>query len=113
MKYPSLLSFFLTCLLIAGQSSAGVESMMLSSSRSVTPVKLIPVITSGSYGVRLEHGLPCLAEGGNRLRKLVHNFGKKDFVLVQYKIPYATTEGQCPNGTLFFLPEAEATEKPR
>ena len=86
---------------------------MLPSSRSVTPVKLIPVTTNGRHSVRLEYGPPCLAEGGNRLRKLVHNFGKKGFVLVQYKTPYAAAAGQCRNGTLFFLPEAEAPDKPR
>lgn len=113
MKYPNLPFLLLACLLITGQSNAGVESLMLPSSRSVTPVKLVSVTTDKSYGVSLEYGPPCLAEGGNRLRKLVHNFGQKGFVLVQYKTPYATTEGHCPSGTLFFLPEAEATEKPR
>jgi len=59
--------------------------------------------------VTLEYGPPCLAEAGNRLRKLVHNFGRQGFLLMQYKTPYAPPEGHCPDGTLFFLPEKEAT----
>jgi hypothetical protein len=62
--------------------------------------------------VTLEYGPPCLAEAGNRLRKLVHNFGRKGFVLMQYKTPYAAPEGHCHDGALFFLPEKEATTAP-
>ncbi len=110
MKYHTLLpSFLLTCLFNVGQSKAGAESIMLWSSQWVTPVKLTSVTTLQGRGVTLEYGLLCLAEAGNRLRKLVHNFGRRGFVLVQYRTPYTATEGHCPSGTLFFLPEKEAT----
>jgi len=56
----------------------------------------------------LAYGPLCLAEAGTRLRKVVQNFGKKGFVLVQYKTPYTAPDGHCPDGTLFFLPETEA-----
>jgi len=102
-------SFLLTCLLTVGQSKAGAESITLPSARWVTPVKLTPVTTRQSPGVTLEYGPRCLAEAGNRLRKLVHNFGRSGFVLVQYKTPYKTAEGHCPSGTLFFLAEQEAS----
>jgi hypothetical protein len=48
-----------------------------------------------------------VVEAGTRLRKLVHNFGQRGFVLVQYQTPYTATEGQCSSGTLFFLPEKD------
>jgi hypothetical protein len=51
-----------------------------------------------------------LAEAGTRLRKLVHNFGRRGFVLVQYRTPYAAAAGHCPSGTLFFLPTKEAAK---
>jgi hypothetical protein len=109
VKCSSLfLSLLLTSLLTVGQSKAGVESIMLPSSRWVTSVTLTPITTRKGPGVTLEYGQPCLAEAGNRLRKLVHNFGRKGFVLGQYKTPYKATAGNCPNGTLFFLPEQEA-----
>jgi len=103
-----LLFLLLTCLLTAGQSKAGAESRTLPSSRWVTPVKLTPITTRHGPGVTLEYGRPCLAEAGNRLRKLVHNFGRQGFLLMQYKTPYAAPEGHCPDGRLFFLPEKEA-----
>jgi len=103
------LSLLLTCLLTAGQSKAGAESITLPSSRWAMSVKLTPITTHHRPGVTLEYGRPCLAEAGNRLRKLVHNFGRRGFVLVQYQTPYTATEGHCPSGTLFFLPEKEAT----
>lgn len=103
-----LRSLVLTYLLTGGQSTARSESIPLPSSRWVTPVQLISVTTPQGPGVTLEYGQPCLAEAGNRLRKLVHNFGRRGFVLVQYQTPYrATGEGHCPSGTLFFLPEKE------
>ena len=109
MKCSSLfLSLLLTSLLTVGQSKAGVESIMLPSSRWVTSVKLIPVTDRKGPEVMLEYARPCLAEAGNRLRKLVHNFGRRGFVLVQYTTPYKAMEGHCPSGTLFFLPEKEA-----
>jgi hypothetical protein len=104
---PFLLALLLPCLLTIGQRKAEAESSMLPSSRWVTPVKLIPVTTRQGPGVTLEYGPSCLAEAGTRLRKLVHNFGRSGFVLVQYQTPYTTTEGHCPNRTLFFLPETE------
>jgi hypothetical protein len=63
----------LTCLLTGGQSEAEADSLTLLSSRWVTPVQLTPVTTYQGPEVTLEYGLPCLAEAGNRLRKLVHN----------------------------------------
>jgi hypothetical protein len=80
---------------------------MLPSSRWVTPVKLTPVPTRQGPGVRLEYGPPCLAEAGTRLRKLVHNFGRQGFVLVQYQTPYTAPAGHCPDRILFFQPETE------
>lgn len=107
---PSLLlALLLSGLLTVAQSKAGAESLMLPSAQWVTPVQLIPVPTRHGPGVRLEYGPPCLAEAGTRLRKLVHNFGQKGFVLVQYKTPYTATAEHCPSGTLFFLSEKEAT----
>jgi hypothetical protein len=105
-RLPFLL---LTCLLTVGPSPAAAASLPLASARWVTPVKLTPVTTRQRPGVRLEYGQPCLAEAGTRLRKLVHNFGQKGFVLVQYKTPYTATAEHCPSGTLFFLSEKEAT----
>jgi len=107
--HPFLSLLLLTCLLRGGQSEAETESLTLLSSRWVTPVQLTPITTLSGPAVRLEYGLPCLAEAGNRLRKLVHNFGRRGFVLVQYRTPYTATEEHCPSGTLFFLPEQEAT----
>jgi len=111
VKCHNLLPYLLllTCLLTGGQNRARADSLTLPSSRWVTPVKLTPVTDRKDPGVRLEYGPPCLAEAGNRLRKLVHNFGRRGFVLVQYKTPYRAREGHCPNGTLFFLPQKEAT----
>jgi hypothetical protein len=106
--YTLFLSLLLTSLLTVGQSQAGADSLTLPSSRWVTPVTLTPITTRKGPGVTLEYGQPCLAEAGNRLSNLVHNFGRKGFVLVQYKTPYKTTAGNCPSGTLFFLPEQEA-----
>ena len=60
--------------------------------------------------MRLEYGPPCLVEAGTRLRKLVHDFGKKGFRLVQYQTPYAATESYCPDRVLFFLPEKGGTQ---
>jgi hypothetical protein len=106
-----LLPFLLlTCLLTVGQSPAAAASLPLPSARWVTLVKLTPVTTRQGRGVRLEYGWPCLAEAGTRLRKLVHNFGRRGFVLVQYQTPYTATEGRCPSGTLFFLSEKETTK---
>jgi hypothetical protein len=106
-----LLPFLLlSCLLTVGRSPVAADSLLLRSARWVTPVKLIPVTTRHGPGVRLEYGQPCLAEAGARLRKLVHNFGKRGFVLVQYRTPYTATEGHCPSGTLFFLMQKEATK---
>lgn len=102
--FPSVL---LAGLLTAVQGKAGVESIPLPTSRWVTPVRLISITTLQGPGVALEYGQPCLAEAGNRLRKLVHNFGKSGFVLLQYRTPYSATEGQCPDRTLFFLREQE------
>jgi hypothetical protein len=104
---PFLLSLLLPCLLTVDQSQAETESLMLPSARLVTPVKLIPTTTRQGPSVTLEYGEPCLAEAGTRLRKLVHNFGRSGFVLVQYQTPYTTAEGHCPNRTLFFLLETE------
>jgi hypothetical protein len=109
VKRSDLFSLLLTCLLTVGRRQAGAESLLLPASRWVTPVRLISVTTHHGPGVTLEYGPPCLAEAGNRLRKLVHNFGRQGFVLVQYKTPYAAPEGHCPDGTLLFLPEKEAT----
>lgn len=108
-QYPHflLLSLMLSCLLTVEQRQAEAESLMLPSARWVTPVKLIPVTTRQGPSVTLEYGPPCLAEAGTRLRKLVHNFGRSGFVLVQYQTPYTAAEGHCPNRTLFFLPETE------
>jgi hypothetical protein len=105
--HPFLLSLLLPCLLTVDQREAEAESLMLPSSRLVTPVKLISVTTRQGPSVTLEYGEPCLAEAGTRLRKLVHNFGRSGFVLVQYQTPYAAAAGHCPNRTLFFLPETE------
>src|SRR5262250_357567 len=91
-----LSSCLLTCLLASGQRLARAESITLSSSQWITPVQLVPLPTGDSPGVKLEYGQPCLAEAGNRLRKLIHNFGRKGFVLVQYQTPYAATEEHCP-----------------
>jgi hypothetical protein len=110
VKYHTLLpSFLLTCLLNVGQSRAEAESITLRSSQWITPVKLTSVTTLQDPGVTLEYGLSCLAEAGNRLRKLVHNFGRRGFVLMQYRTPYTATEGHCPSGTLFFLREQPET----
>ena len=100
----------LTSLLAVGQSPAAADSLPLSSARWVTPVTLTPVTTRQGPGVRLEYGRPCLAEAGTRLRKLIHNFGRRGFVLVQYRTPYTAAAGHCPSGTLFFLPTTEATK---
>ena len=108
MKRSHLSSLLLTCLLTVGRRQAGTESLLLPTSRWVTPVRLISVTTRHGPGVTLEYGPPCLAEAGNRLRKLVHNFGRQGFLLMQYKTPYAAPEGHCPDGRLFFLPEKEA-----
>ena len=105
--YPSML--LLICLLAGGRGPAGAQSLLLSASQWVTPVRLVSVSTPHGPGVRLEYGPPCLAEAGNRLRRLAHNFGRKGFVLVLYQTPYAAPEGHCPDRTLFFLPEKEAT----
>ena len=105
-RLPVLL---LTCLLSLGPGKTGADSIPLRSSQWVTPVKLIPITTRHGASVILDYGPPCLAEAGTRLRKLVHNFGRRGFVLVQYRTPYTATEGHCPSGTLFFLPEREAT----
>ena len=102
--FPSVL---LICLLTAVQGKAAVESIPLPTSRWVTPVRLISIATPQGPGVTLEYEHPCLAEAGNRLRPLVHNFGKRGFVLMQYRTPYSTMEGQCPDRTLFFLREKE------
>lgn len=108
LQYPQFLFFLLlSCLLMGGQKKAGAESIMLKSAQWVTPVKLIPVTTHQGPSVTLEYGPPCLAEAGTRLRKLVHNFGRNGFVLVQYQTPYAVPEGYCPDRTLFFLPKTE------
>jgi len=107
--HPFLPLLLLTCLLMGGQSEAGAESLTLLSSRWVTPVQLTPVTTHQGPEVTLEYGPPCLVEAGNRLRKLVHNFGRRGFVLMQYRTPYTAPEGHCPSGTLFFLPEQETT----
>ena len=109
MKRLYLPALLLTCLLTGGWGQAGAQSLLLSASRWVTPVRLVSVSTPRGLGVRLEYGPPCLAEAGNRLRKLAHNFGRKGFVLVLYQTPYAAPEGHCPDRTLFFLPEREAT----
>jgi hypothetical protein len=111
--YNVFLTLLLTCLLTGVQSHAGIESIPVSSSRSITPVKLISVTTATGYGVKFQYGEPCVVEEGTRLRKLEHNFGKKGFVLVQYRTPYTEMEGHCPSGTLFFLPEKEAAKKGR
>jgi len=112
-KRPFLLSsLLLICLFAAGQLPARAESITLSSSQWITPVRIIPFPTSHRPDVRLEYGQPCLIEAGNRLRKLIHNFGRKGFVLVQYQTPYAATEEHCPSGTLFFLPAPEVTTSP-
>ncbi len=50
-----------------------------------------------------------MAEGGARVRKLVHHFGQRGFVLVRYQTPYTVIGAGCPNGTLFFLPAQEFT----
>ena len=111
MPCSHLLPFLLmTFLLAVGQSPAAADSLPLSSARWVTPVTLTPVTTSQGPGVRLEYGRPCLAEAGTRLRKLIHNFGRRGFVLVQYRTPYTAAAGHCPSGTLFFLPTKEATK---
>jgi len=113
VKRPFLLSsLLLTCLFTAGPRPARAESITLSSAQWITPVRIIPFPTSHRPSVKLEYGQPCLAEAGNRLRKLIHNFGRKGFVLVQYQTPYAATEEHCPSGTLFFLPAPEATTAP-
>lgn len=100
-------SVLLTCVLTAVQGKTDVESILLPTSRWVTPVRLISITTPQGPGVTLEYGQPCLAEAGNRLRKLVHNFGQRGFVLMQYRAPYTSMEGQCPDRTLFFLDEKE------
>jgi hypothetical protein len=103
----------LTSLLTLGPSTVGAGSIPLRSARWVTPIKLAPVTTRHSPGVTLEYGHPCVAEAITRLRKLVHIFGGRGFVLVQYRTPYTATEEYCPNGVLFFLPETEALKDPR
>jgi hypothetical protein len=102
-----LLPFLLLTYLLAVGQSPAADSLPLSSARWVTPVKLSPVTTRQGPGVRLEYGRPCLAEAGTRLRKLIHNFGRRGFVLVQYRTPYAAVAGHCHSGTLFFLPTKE------
>jgi len=94
---------------LAGQQHAGEESRLLGSARWITPVTLVSVTTPTGPGVRLEYGAPCLAEAGTRVRKLVHHFGRRGFVLVRYQMPYAVSGAGCPNGTLFFLPAQEFT----
>ena len=101
---------FLTSLVTGGQSPAAADSFSLSSARWVTPVTLTPVTTRHGPRVRLEYGRPCLAEAGTRLRTLRHNFGRRGFVLVQYRTPYTAASGHCPSRTLFFLPTTEATK---
>src|SRR6266481_2887774 len=86
---------------LAGQQRAEEESRLLRSARWITPVTLLSVSTPTGLGVRLEYGAPCLAEAGTRVRKLVHHFGRRGFVLVRYQTPYAAPEAGCPNGTLF------------
>jgi hypothetical protein len=106
-----LLSFLLlTSILAVGQRPAAADSLPLAFARWVTPVTLTPVTTRHGPGVRLEYGRPCLAEAGTRLRTLRHNFGRRGFVLVQYRTPYSTAAGHCPSGTLFFLPRKETTK---
>ena len=100
----------LTSLLAVGQRPAAADSLPLSSAQWVTPVMLTPVTTRHGPGVRLEYGRPCRAEAGTRLRTLLHNFGRRGFVLVQYRTPYTAAAGHCPSGTLFFLPTTEATK---
>jgi hypothetical protein len=100
----------LTSLLAVGQSPAAADSLPLSAARWVTPVTLTSVTTRHGPGVKLEYGRPCLAEAGTRLRTLIHNFGRRGFVLVQYRTPYTAAAGHCPSGTLFFLPTTEATK---
>jgi hypothetical protein len=105
--HPFLL---LTSLLAVGQRPAAADSLPLSAARWVTPVTLTSVTTRHGPGVRLEYGRPCLAEAGTRLRQLRHNFGRRGFVLVQYRTPYTAVAGHCRSGTLFFLPTKEATK---
>jgi hypothetical protein len=92
----------LTFLLAVGQRPAAADSLPLSAARWVTPDKLTPVTT--------RHGRACFAEAGTQLRTLRHNFGRRGFVLVQYRTPYAAAAGHCPSETLFFLPTTEATK---
>ncbi len=94
---------------VAGQQRAGDDSRLLGSARWITPVTLRSVSTPTGPGVRLEYRAPCLAEGGTRVRKLVHTFGRRGFVLVRYQTPYTVTGAGCPNGTLFFLPAQKFT----
>jgi len=94
---------------LAGQQRTGEESRLLRSARWITPVTLLSVTTPTGPGVRLEYGAPCLAEAGTRVRKLVHHFGRRGFVLVRYQTPYTVTGAGCSNGTLFFLPAQEFT----
>ncbi len=107
---PLLPFLLLTSLLAVGQRPAAADSLPLSAARWVTPVTLTPVTTRHGPGVRLEYGRPCRAEAGTRLRQLSHNFGRRGFVLVQYRTPYTAAVGHCPSGTLFFLPTKEATK---
>ena len=100
----------LTSLLAVGQRPAAADSFPLASARWVTPVTLTLVTTRRGPGVRLEYSRPCRAGAGTWLRKLSHNFGRRGFVLVQYRTPYAAAAGHCPSGTLFFLPTKEATK---
>ncbi len=59
---------------VLGQQRAREESCLLGSARWITPVTLLSIPTPTGPGVRLEYGAPCMAEGGTRVRKLVHHF---------------------------------------